>query len=243
MSDNSSNSSQSFYTPPTVQTSDAEAFSFNFHRILSGKFFIRPVQVSAVKGVAPDLTVDILPLITGEDISGGMIENSVIFNCPVFRLQRGNSAVIMDPVVGDIGYAAVCDKDMTIVRASKSQSLAGGKRDHSMSDAIYMGGFLNAQPDQYIEFANGSINLVTPNPINIQCSSANITAPGGVSITTPNLSVTGNITAGGNITDNNGTQSASIKSLRDAYDAHKHPVSGVQTGSSTVTSNITDTPV
>ncbi|MFS9433265.1 hypothetical protein QNN86_02850 [Citrobacter sp. C348] len=61
-------------------------------------------------------------------------------------------------------------------------------------------------------------------------------------MTTPTLHVTGDITAGGDITDNNGTQSASLKALRDNYDQHKHPVEGIQTGLSTVTSNVTDKP-
>ncbi len=56
------------------------------------------------------------------------------------------------------------------------------------------------------------------------------------------MHVSGDITAGGNITDNSGTQSASLKTLRDKYDLHKHPVSNVQSGSSTINSGTTDNP-
>ncbi|MCZ5831955.1 hypothetical protein O5345_06120 [Escherichia coli] len=45
-----------------------------------------------------------------------MISNSVLYDLPVWRLQRGNSAVIMDPVAGDIGLIAICDKDTSLVR-------------------------------------------------------------------------------------------------------------------------------
>lgn len=236
MADSNSNNGQNFYQPPNVQTSEAEAFAFNFHRIMAGKFFIRPVKVEAVKGEAPNLVVDILPLITQVDATSASIENSPVYNCPVFRLQRGNSAVVMDPVPGDIGYAAIADADMTILRANREQSVPGSKRDHSMSDAIYMGGFLNSIPSEYMQFLGNQINIVTPGQIQVN-------APGGTTFTTPTLHVTGNITAGGDITDNNGTQSASLKALRDAYDAHTHPVSGVETGGSTVTSNTTSNPV
>lgn len=233
----------SLFTPTSAQTSDAESLSYVFKRLLSGAFFIELVEVTAVRGDAPDLVVDVMPLVTRTDPSGAMIPNSEAFNVPVFRLQRGNSAIIMNPVVGDIGMIAVCDRDNSVARANRKQSVPGSKRTHSKSDALYLGGFLNSAPDQFIEFADGALNITTPNPVNITCSSANVTAPDGVTVTTPNMHVTGNITAGGDITDNNGTQSASLKTLRQNYDLHKHPVKGVQTGGSTVTSNVTDKPV
>ena len=231
------------FTPTSAQTSDAENLSYVFKKLLSGAFFIELVEVTAIRGTAPNLVVDVIPLVTRTDPSGATIQNSNIFNVPVFRLQRGNSAVIMNPVPGDIGMIAICDRDNSVARANRKQSVPGSKRMHSISDALYLGGFLNAQPTQYIEFADGAINITTPNPVNVHCSSANITAPDGITATTPFVHVTGDITAGGNITDNNGTQSASLKTLRDNYDQHKHPVTGIQTGSSTVTSNTTDKPV
>ncbi|BDS20770.1 oxidoreductase [Enterobacter roggenkampii] len=230
------------FTPTSAQTSDAENLSYVFKKLLSGVFFIELVEVLAVRGVAPNLVVDVLPLVTRTDPSGAMIDNSPVFNVPVWRLQRGESAVIMDPVAGDIGLAAICDRDNSIARINRKQSVPGSKRTHSKSDAIYLGGVLNGQPSQFIEFADGAINITTPNPVNITCSSANITAPDGVNVTTPTMHVTGNITAGGDITDNNGTQSASLKTLRDKYDQHKHQVQNVQSGSSTITSTSTDKP-
>ena len=230
------------FTPTSAQTSDAENLSYVFKKLLSGAFFIELVEVLAVRGVAPNLVVDVLPLVTRTDPSGAMIDNSPVFNVPAWRLQRGESAVIMDPVAGDIGLAAICDRDNSIARINRKQSVPGSKRTHSKSDAIYLGGVLNGQPSQFIEFADGAINITTPNPVNITCSSANITAPDGVNVITPTMHVTGNITAGGDITDNNGTQSASLKTLRDKYDQHKHQVQNVQSGSSTITSTSTDKP-
>lgn len=233
---NSNNFGQSFYTPPNVQTSDAEAFAFNFSRMLNSCFFIELVRVVAVKGAAPNLTVDVLPLVTQTDQSGAMIDNSTIFGCPVFRLQRGASAIIMDPVPGDIGMIAVCDQDTSLARKSREQSVPGSKQRHSKSDALYLGGFLNAQPSEFVRFNGNQIDIVTPGQLTVN-------APSGVTMTTPELHVTGNITAGGNITDNNGTQGASLKALRDAFNSHRNPVSGVQSGSSTILSNPPDNPV
>ncbi|CNH96282.1 bacteriophage (baseplate assembly) protein [Yersinia frederiksenii] len=230
------------FTPNSAQASDAESFSYAFERLMSGLFFIELVKVKEIRGEAPNLVVDVLPLVSRTDRTGSMIPNSKIYNVPVFRLQRGNSAIIMNPIVGDIGMIAVCDRDSSVARANFSQSVPGSSRTHSKSDALYLGGFLNGQPTQFIEFADGALNITSPNPVNITCSKATIVAPDGVEIIAPLAHFSGDIKADGNITDNAETQGASLKSLRDNYDVHRHPVSGVQAGSSTVTSNVTDKP-
>lgn len=47
----------------------------------------------------------------------------------------------------------------------------------------------------------------------------------------------------GDIIDNTGSNSATLKQLRDAYDGHTHKVSGVDTGSGSVTSDKTGSSV
>ena len=238
-----------FYTNPNAGSSPAELSHFSFERMLSGKYFIEIVKVTAVSGTAPNLVVTVLPLVARRDASGAMISNSVVYNCPVWRLQRGTSGVIMNPVVGDIGMAAVADSDTSLVRANLVESLPGSKRRNSLSDAIYLGGLLNAEPTQYVEFADGAINIVSPSQVNVTAPVAVVTSTTSVTVDTPtatfsgNVVVDGNVTAKGDITDNSGTQSASVKALRDAYDAHTHTVSGVESGSSTVTSATTSNSV
>lgn len=233
MPEQQSNNQQHFYQPPSSNTSDAEAFAFNFHRLLSSNYFVELVKVTAVHGEEPNIHVDMLPLLTKVDPTGAMIETSVIYDSPVFRLQRGASALVMTPVVGDIGLALICDGDTTIVRANREPSVPGGRRRHSRSDAIYLGGVLNGQPSEYIQFLGSEIKVITPGKLTVS-------APSGTTFNTPDAHFTGNVTAAGNITDNSGSQSASLKALRDAYDAHKHPVPNVQSGSSTATSNVPD---
>ncbi|MID78762.1 phage baseplate protein [Salmonella enterica subsp. enterica] len=216
------------FTPTNAQINDAESMAYAFEMLMSGYFFMEIAQVIEIRGEAPNLVVDVMPLLSRQNRSGSPINNSPIYDIPVWRLQRGSSAIIMDPLPGDIGLIAVCDRDTTLVRTNLKQSTAGSARRHNKADAIYMGGLLNQAPTQYIEFADNKLNIV---------------APFGIEVTTPLMHVTGNITAGGDITDNNGTQSASLKTLRDNYDLPKHPVAGVQSGSSTVTSNTTDKPV
>ena len=158
---------QHFYQPPSSNTSDAEAFAFNFHRLLSSKFFVELVKVTAIHGEAPNLAVDILPLLTQVDPTGAMIETSVIYGAPVFRLQRGTSAVIMDPSPGDIGLALICDGDTTVVRANREPSVPGGRRRHSRSDAVYLGGVLNGAPTEYVKFNGNGIEIKSPGVVSI----------------------------------------------------------------------------
>lgn len=230
------------FTPTNAQMNDAESMSYAFGMLMGGYFFVELVKVLEIRGEAPGLVVDVLPLVARKDQTGAMVNNSTVYDVPVWRLQRGTSAIVMNPVAGDIGLIAICDRDTSLVRANRKESAAGSNRRHNKSDAVYLGGLLNGAPDQVIEFADGAINIRTPNPVNINCSSANITAPSGVTVTSPTMHVTGNITAAGDITDNNGSQGASLKTLRDAYDRHKHQVQGVESGNSTLTSNQTDAP-
>ncbi|CQI88894.1 bacteriophage (baseplate assembly) protein [Yersinia rohdei] len=231
------------YSQSQNQSNDSDAFASSFNKLLNSNYFIRLATVTAVRGAAPNLVVDVLPLVAEVRSSDRtIIQGSQIYNIPVWRLQRGGSAIIMDPVVGDIGLIAVSDVDISVARATRKESVPGSLRTHSQSDAIYFGGVLNGQPTQFIEFADGAINITSPNPVNITCSKATVIAPDGVEFTTPLAHFSGDIKADGNITDNAGSQSASLKTLRDKYDGHKHPVTGVQTGTSTVTSNVTDSP-
>ena len=229
------------YSNAENQASDANAFASSFKKLLSSNYFINIVTVTAVRGTAPNLVVDALPLVAetkSED--GSIIRGAQVYNIPVWRLQRGGSAIIMNPVVGDIGMIAICDNDISVARANRKESVPGSKRTHSRSDAIYLGGLLNTEPTQFIEFADGAINITTPNPVNVNCSKATVVAPDGVEITTPLAHFSGDIKADGDITDNATSQSATLKVLRDKYNAHNHIVAGVMGGPSAVISNPTD---
>ena len=228
--------SENLFTPTNAQVSDAESLSYIFKKLLSEASFIEIAIVTAVRGEAPNLVVDVKPLVTQLNQSKEMIPNSEVYSIPVFRLQRGGSAIIMNPVPGDIGFIAMCDRDTSLARANRKESVPGSRRTHSKSDGIYLGGLLNMPPEQFLEFADNAINITSPNPVNITCSKANITAPDGVEMTTPLLKVSGAIQANGDITDNTASQLSTMKQLREAYNKHTHEVKGVQGGNDNKTS-------
>lgn len=172
-----------FYVPPQAPASEQEAVSFNFERLLGGKYFVQLVSVTANNG---DNTVDVLPLVQQQDTAGNPIENSHLYNIPISRVQSGDSAILMQPVAGDFGLIAVCDRDITQAKISKQQSAPPTKRNHSLSDAVYLFGvaMMNAAPTQYIEFTQSSgVNIVAPNGLHVTgpiTASSTITATGEV---------------------------------------------------------------
>jgi hypothetical protein len=244
------------YSHAGNQGSDANALAFSFARLLAGKHFIKLVEVQDVRGEVPNLFVDVLPLVATVDADGNQVGSVTIYNLPVWRLQRGNSAIVMDPVPGDIGIVVVSDQDVSVARERRGVSVPGSRRTHSLSDGFYLGGVLNLAPTQFIEFADNVLRVVTPNPLTVECQSAEVNATDSATLNTkkatinateeidantPKLKVSGDIEAGGNITDNTDSgNTKTLKDLRESYDQHRHLVKNVQGGGSSINSETPD---
>ena len=166
-----------------------------------------PVQIVAYQTptnpLGPVGYATVQPLIKQQAGDGSPVRHGVIYGVPVFRIQGGSSAVIIDPAIGDIGLLCCSDRDASSVKDSGKESLPSSFRTHDFSDGFYFGGFLNAVPTQYVQFTGTGINVVSPNAINF--TAPTITLNGAVGIT-------GTATANGHAIDN----------------THKH--SGVTTG-------------
>lgn len=181
--------------------SDFNSQIFLIWSILSRISGAMPVQVKNVDSTAR--TVDIQPLINQLDGFGNAIPHGVIYGCPYFQLQSGNSAVIIPPTVNDIGVAIFADRDMSTVVETKAQANPGSNRKFDMADGIYFGGMLNGPATQFVEFlANGGgIDITSPGNVTINgvvfSPIGNITAPVGSTITAPNVVATTDITFGG----------------------------------------------
>jgi hypothetical protein len=126
-----------------------------------------PVRVVAVDaaGLAPVGFVTIRILVdqlSGDDMA---VPHGDIANVPYMRIQGGNNAVIIDPAVGDIGMACFCSRDISAVKNARKSAPPGSRRQYSFSDCMYVGGFLNGAPTQYIQFTEGGILLHSPGSI------------------------------------------------------------------------------
>ena len=123
---------------------------------------VKVTKVTNVGNVAAIGRVDIMPLVGQLDGDGQLIPHGTIYDVPYMRLQGGGSALIIDPVVGDIGIALFCDRDISAVKASKYAAQPGSLRKHDMSDAVYLGAILSTSPAQYIRFSASGIEIVAP---------------------------------------------------------------------------------
>lgn len=223
---------------PHDLNSDANAQFFILEKFLNSKSFIMLGVVTAVKlGQDNEMSfVDLKPLISDQGAQGSLLDSGTIYNAPVWRLQRGSSAVIMDPVVGDIGLMAICDKDIRNAVDSRKESMPASERNHSPGDAIYLGGVLNNLPSQYLRFMDDGIDLVSPLVINVDAPVITANASKSFIVNSPSITLNGPVNQGagsfagdfnfaGNITATGEVTGKGIK-----LSTHTH--GGVQSGNS-----------
>ncbi|OYV45404.1 MAG: oxidoreductase, partial [Burkholderiales bacterium 21-58-4] len=150
-------------------------------------FFVRQIVESAnhcalVKVITSTNTgsvaavgfVDIMPLVFQIDGAGKTYPHGVVRKLPVFRLQGGGNAVILDPVAGDIGIAVFADRDSSAAIAAKGIAPPGSRRRSDWADGFYIGGFSNVVPTQYVQFSSAGITLVSPTTVKIQAPTINL---------------------------------------------------------------------
>ena len=203
-----------------------EDFSGEYNSLL---FIIRQVlnrsnvsalcKVTAVTGggVATTGYVDLQPLMNQVDGYGESIPQGIFHNVPFFRLQSGVSAIIIDPVVGDIGVAVFSDRDISNIKAQhkagniaqviSTGALPESRRRFDVADGMFFCGFFNATPTQFIQFKTDGIVVTTNQKITVNATGGDVgitesgavklNATGGdVSITASGavkLNATGNI--------------------------------------------------
>lgn len=191
-------------------TSQFNANSFLVKQILGTIRTATIVQVKAQYGggIASVGTVDVLPLVNLTDGAFNVSQHGIVSGLPYFRLQGGANAIIIDPVVGDIGLAVFADRDISTVKASKAQGPPGSRRRFSFADGIYIGGILNGEPTQYVQFASTGINITDKNGNTIVMVSSGIEINGVLFDRSQNITLVEEITnvAGHTLTQHTHTQ-------------------------------------
>ncbi|WP_414499445.1 hypothetical protein [Zymobacter sp. IVIA_12111.31 C1] len=218
--------------PEAARASMKADFDFIIDRIIGKHRTVTLVQVVAVRDEngngEPDVgCVDLKPLVMAKDPHGKLYSHGTLYNVPFFRLQGGSNAIIIDPQVGDIGIAVIADRDISNVKSTKAEAPPGSDRRYSLDQALYIGGLLNGEPQQYITFTSKGINITSPTAVTINAPT--LTFNGNEMIVNAKQSVsvqtqTVNLTA---------TQAFNIVSPQSAYtgkviingidfDTHKH---------------------
>lgn len=100
--------------------------------------------------------VDVQPLVQQRTTAGIVLDTAPMFRLPYMRAQGGTAAVIIDPVVGDIGLAVFAQRDITAAVAVRGEAAAATNRAYDAGDGLYLGGFLNQDPVQWLKFFEGA---------------------------------------------------------------------------------------
>lgn len=166
---------------------------------------VEVVGVSNDGGLSPVSTVDVRPLVHQMAGNRTAVPHGIIYKIPYMRLQGGANAIILDPQIGDIGMCGFCSRDSSTVVATRKAALPASLRKYNWSDGLYIGGFLNGVPTQYIRFSADGIE---------------ITSPTKVKIIAPITEIDGDVDVSGDVTAN-------------GISLTMHTHGGVQSGSST----------
>lgn len=225
------------------QQPDSFGAPYNAHRFVINSLIAlartgTPCQVLSVTnngGVSAVGFVDLQPLVNQVSGSGLSQPEGKITGIPYFRLQGGSNAVIIDPKVGDIGYASFADKDTSSVKKNKAQSNPGSGRQFDVSDAWFFPCFLGAAPTQYVRFYDGGIDVKSTGKITF--------TDGAGSTIVMNGDGTGTMTFAGGLTINadetvNGKITATGDVKGTGTSLHTHVHGGVTTGGSDTTGPI-----
>ena len=159
--------------------SDVGRMQFIIRAALAGLRVAVPVKVMSVTnagGVSPVGTVSVQPMVSLVDGSGVVWPHGTIYNVPYMRIQGGANSIIIDPQVGDIGIATVCDRDISGVKASGGISAPGSTRKNDLSDVVYLMTIIGAAPSQYVQFNASGITVTSPASVTVNAPTVTVNA-------------------------------------------------------------------
>ncbi len=162
---------------------------YNVWAFVVGQLIAKMQTVTLVKvlscsnngGLSPVGRVVVQPLVF-QVSSLQIVPHGEISDVPYHRLQGGADAIILDPKPNDIGIALFCSRDIANVKADPQGAVAAGGAtpgsagQFDWADGLYLGGVLNGTPTQYIRFAEGLIEVVSPTKITLRAPTVEIDA-------------------------------------------------------------------
>lgn len=222
------------------------------HRVKRDMEHCIPCEVIAVHSRT---RVDVKLLIMMVDADGNRVSRQNVTNIPVETLGAGDLLVSFPIQEGDKGWIEASDRDISLFLQSYSESQPGTRRMHSFNDAKFvpdiMTNFTVSQEDSsavVIQNRNGSVKIaidqsevrIVNNSVSVKVNGSSVTgvAPGGFNLNGLVIDSNGEFTTKSGLSSSNGDVSTqSGVTLGD----HDHDVSGIQTGTSTVTSDTPNT--
>jgi hypothetical protein len=145
-------------------SSETNALQFLFRQLMGAVWTATLVQVVSCTNLSTTAAVgfvDVQPMVHQVDGQGRPTPHGIIHNLPYFRYQGGMNAVIIDPQKGDIGIAVFASRDISGVKVKKAPTVPGSWRRNDPADGLYLGGFLNGVPNQYVLFKPAGIDVIS----------------------------------------------------------------------------------
>ena len=145
-------------------------------------------------------TVAATPMVAQTDADGNTLPMSSIPRMPHARVQGGIAALIIDPVPGDLAVASFCKADSSTVDVGTSEPQRPGSfRSFDQADGMVVATVSNKKPEVWIELKQDKTIIIhAPEGCTIETDkTVEIKAGVSVKIDTPQVEITGNITASG----------------------------------------------
>ena len=186
---------------PTDANHELTAVAFLVRRLINQLDTMKLVQVTAVHGGGvgnPPPTVDVQLLVNQLDGGGNPIKQGIVNGLPCWRFQAGACAIVLDPVVDDIGYIICSDRDISAAFSTKAQANPGSYRKYNVADGVYIGALAGAAPTCYVLLATAGIKIQDESGNIVQTSSSgiSITPVGGPMLVNGDIHATGAIIGG-----------------------------------------------
>lgn len=139
--------------------------------LISGIHTLTLVEIVSVSvpqdELAPIGRCSIRPLVQKVDGNNNVYSRGVIDNVPYLRVQGGTNAVVIDPVVGDVGLAGFCDRDISMVKRTGKEAAPNTLRQYDLNDAVYLFTCMSDTPVQFIHFKSSGADIKTTGDLNI----------------------------------------------------------------------------
>lgn len=206
-----STSNEGYFSTKDAPSGNGEydAMLYVINQVLGGAHHCSLVRVVAVDGPS----VDVQPLVNMTDGQGNAIAHGVVNGLRFVRMQGGDSAIIIDPKVGDTGLAVICDNDVSSAVATGDFANPGSMRRNDLADGFYLGGVLNGTPTQYIEFSDAGIKIHSPKTIELKAASVTVEA-NLVTLDAPVVRATGNVQVEGGATGTFSTPQGTVVTVK-----------------------------
>lgn len=154
---------------PEQSVGGAAQDKFIIQQLISNVHTMIPVEVISVSvptgTLAPIGRCSVRPLVQQVDGNNNVYGRGQIINVPYLRVQGGKNAVVIDPVVGDVGLCGFCERDISMVKRTGAEAAPNTRRQYSLNDAVYMFTMMGDTPEQYVHFKQNEIHIKAKNKI------------------------------------------------------------------------------